>query len=52
MGSGAMTYVPHLIKIDAETQTLKGDTRTHRQREDRISLLSFFFKVRRVGQKL
>jgi hypothetical protein len=44
MGSGAMIYIPSFIKIGSGIQKLiGGDTQTHRQHGDRISLLSFFF---------
>jgi hypothetical protein len=40
MGSVAMVYIPSFIKTVAGIQKLmKGDTHTHRQDGDRISLL-------------
>jgi hypothetical protein len=49
MGSGAMMYVPSLIKIGSGIQRLlRGDTHTDRQHGDLISLL-LFFKIRKVG---
>jgi hypothetical protein len=47
LGSGVMTYIPNFIKIGSGIQKLMGggDSQTHRQHEDRISLLSFF-KIR------
>jgi hypothetical protein len=42
MGSGTMTYIPSCIKTGSGIQNLMGDTQTHRQDGDRISLLSFF----------
>jgi hypothetical protein len=41
MGSGAMTYVyvPSFIKIGSGIQKLMGETQTHRQDADGISLL-------------
>jgi hypothetical protein len=40
MSSGAMIYIPNLIKIGSATQKLIGrDTHTRRQHGDRISLL-------------
>jgi hypothetical protein len=41
MGSGAIIYVPGLINIGSGSQKLIGwgDTRTHGQKGDRISLL-------------
>jgi hypothetical protein len=57
MGSGAVIYVPSLIKIGSGIQKLIGeDTRTHiqtnkhRQQRDLISLF-YFFKIRKVGSK-
>jgi hypothetical protein len=43
MDSGAMTYIPSFIKIGLCIQKLMGgDTQTHRQNGDRMSLLLFF----------
>jgi hypothetical protein len=45
MGSGAMIYlyIPSFKKIDSGIQNLiGGNTKTHRQRGDHISLLSSF----------
>jgi hypothetical protein len=43
MGSDAMMYIPGLIKIGSGIQKLiGGDTQTHRQRGDLISLLLSF----------
>lgn len=43
MGSGVMIYVPSLIKIGSSNQQLiEGDTQTHCQQGDLISLLLFF----------
>jgi hypothetical protein len=43
MGSGAMIYIPSLIKIVSGIQKLmRGDSQTHRQHGDRISLLKNF----------
>jgi hypothetical protein len=40
MGSVAMIYIPSFIKIGSGIQELTGgDTQTHRQHGDRISLL-------------
>jgi hypothetical protein len=40
MGSGAMIYVPSFIKIGSGIQKLiGGDTQTHRQERERISLI-------------
>jgi hypothetical protein len=40
MGSGAMIYIPSFIKIGSGIQKLIArDSQTHRQHEDRISLL-------------
>jgi hypothetical protein len=41
MGSGAMIYIPSFIKIGSVIQKLMGagDSRTHRQHGDRLSLL-------------
>jgi hypothetical protein len=45
MGSGAMIYISSFIKIGPGIQKLmgEGDTQTHRQHGDLISLLSFFW---------
>jgi hypothetical protein len=50
MGSGAMIYIPRLIKIGSGVQKLiRGIHRhTHGQQRDLISLL-YFFKIRKVG---
>jgi hypothetical protein len=52
MGSGAVIYVPSLIKIGSGVQTLMGvggiHRHTHGQQRDLISLL-YFFKIRKVG---
>jgi hypothetical protein len=43
MGSGAMIYIPSLIKIGSGIQKLmRGVSQTHRQHGDFISLLLFF----------
>jgi hypothetical protein len=47
--SGVMIYVPCHIKSGSVIQKLMGDMQTHRQHADRISLLSFFQKIRKVG---
>jgi hypothetical protein len=40
LGSGAMAYVPSLLKIGSGIQKLlKGDTETHMQHGDCVSLL-------------
>jgi hypothetical protein len=45
MGSGAMICVPSFIKIGSGIQKLiRGDTQTHRQHGDLISILLFFNK--------
>jgi hypothetical protein len=44
MGSGTMIYIPSFIN-----EKISGDTQTHRQHGDLISLLLFFFKIRKVG---
>jgi hypothetical protein len=44
MGSGSVIYVPSFIKIGSGVQKLiggRGDTQTHRQQRDLISLLHF-----------
>jgi hypothetical protein len=49
MGSCAMIYLPSFIKIGSGIRKLiRGDTHTHRERPDLISLL-YFFKIRKVG---
>jgi hypothetical protein len=43
MGSGAMVYIISFIKIGSSIQRLiEGDSQTHRQHGDLISLLLFF----------
>jgi hypothetical protein len=43
MGSGVMTYMQSFIKIISGIQKIiGGDTQTHRQHGDHISLLTFF----------
>jgi hypothetical protein len=46
MGSGAMIYIPSFIKIGSGIRKLMwgGDSQTHRQHGDRISLLLFLSK--------
>jgi hypothetical protein len=39
MGSAGMIYIPNFIKIGSDIENLMGDIQTHRQEEDRISLL-------------
>jgi hypothetical protein len=49
MGSDATIYIPSFTKIGSGFQELiGGNTQTHRQHGDRISLL-LFFKIRKVG---
>jgi hypothetical protein len=43
MRSGAMIYIPSFIKIGSGIHKLmRGDTQTHRQQDDLISLFLFF----------
>jgi hypothetical protein len=44
MGSGAMIHIPSFIKIGSGIQKLRGggDSQTHRQHGDLISLILFF----------
>jgi hypothetical protein len=43
MGSGAMVYIPSFLKIGSGIQKLMGgNTQTHRQHGDLLSLLLFF----------
>jgi hypothetical protein len=42
MGLGAMIYIPSFIKIGLGTQKLMGNSLTHRQHGDLISLLLLF----------
>jgi hypothetical protein len=43
MGSGAVIYIPSLIKIGSGIQKLiRKDTQVHKQQGDLISLLLFF----------
>jgi hypothetical protein len=45
MGSGAMIYISSFIKIGSGIQKLMGwNMQTHRQHEDRISLLLLYFE--------
>jgi hypothetical protein len=48
--SDAMIYISRFIEIGSGIQKLMGggDSQTHRQHGDRISLLPFF-KIRKVG---
>jgi hypothetical protein len=49
MVSGAMVYILSFIKIGSGIQKIiKGDSQTHRQHGDHISLLSLS-KIRKVG---
>jgi hypothetical protein len=49
MDSDAMICMPNLIKIGSGIQKLiRGDSQTHSQHGDRISLLTFF-EIRKVG---
>jgi hypothetical protein len=54
MSSGAIMYIPTLIKIDSGIQKLIGvHTQTHREHGDLISLLIFFHnKKRRIENNL
>jgi hypothetical protein len=46
MGSGAMIYIPSIIKIGSGIQKLiAADAQTHRQYGDLISPLLFFFQI-------
>jgi hypothetical protein len=50
MGSSAMIHVPCFRKTGSGMKKLTGvGGFTDRQHEDRISLPSFFFKIRKVG---
>jgi hypothetical protein len=43
MGSGAMIYIASYINIGSDIQqVIRGDSQTHRQQGDRISLLLYF----------
>jgi hypothetical protein len=45
MGSGVVIYVPSFIKTGSSVQKLiGGDSQTHREQRDVISLL-YFFKI-------
>jgi hypothetical protein len=48
MGSGAMIYIPSFVKLVKTLKHLWGDTQTHRQHGNRISLL-FFYKIMKMG---
>jgi hypothetical protein len=46
-----MICIPSFRKISSAIQNLiRGDSQRHRQHKDRLSLLSFFFKIRKIGQ--
>jgi hypothetical protein len=50
MSSGAIIYIPSIIKIGLGIQNLIGeDGQKHRQHGDFISILVYFFKIRNVG---
>jgi hypothetical protein len=58
MGSGAVIYIPSLIKIGSGVQKFMGgytdthastNTHTHGQQRDLIRSLLYFFKIRKVG---
>jgi hypothetical protein len=54
MGSGAMIYIPSFTNVYSAIRKLisRGytNTQTHRQHEDRISLISFlFFKIKKIS---
>jgi hypothetical protein len=42
MGSSAMIHIPSFIKISSGIQVKRGDSQTHIQHGDFISILSFF----------
>jgi hypothetical protein len=49
IGSGAMIHIPSLIKIGfRHSKVNSGDSQTHRQHGELISLLLFSFKIRKV----
>jgi hypothetical protein len=52
-GSGAMTHIPSFIQIDTGIYKLirgrYSDTQMHMHYGDRVSLLYFFFKVRKLS---
>jgi hypothetical protein len=53
MGSGAMTYTSSFIKTSSEIQKLMGgDSQTHRQHGNRISLILFFFQNKESRLKM
>jgi hypothetical protein len=50
MGSSAVMYILSFIKTLSNIHKLIwGESDTHRQHSDFISLLFFFFKIRKVG---
>jgi hypothetical protein len=50
MGSGAMMYIPNVIRTGSDIQKLmRGDAQTHREHGDCKGLLEFFFKLKKVG---
>jgi hypothetical protein len=52
VGSSATMYISSFIKIGSGIQKLiGGDSQTHRQHGDRISLLSFV-NIRKISQKM
>jgi hypothetical protein len=49
IGSGAMICIPSFIKTGSGIRKLIVGGFTDRQHGDRISLLTFFFLIRKVG---
>jgi hypothetical protein len=49
MGSGAMIYIPSIIKTGSGTQKLIGGIQRHRQDRDCISLLLLFQNKESMG---
>jgi hypothetical protein len=47
-GSGVMIYIPRLIRFGSGIHKLVGDTQTHRQDVDRVSLILFFLNKESV----
>jgi hypothetical protein len=52
MGSGAMIYMSSFIKTGSGIQKFIGrSTQTHSQHGNLISLVLYFFKIRKVGYR-
>jgi hypothetical protein len=53
MDSGVILHISGSIKIASAIQKIdREDLQGHRQHDDRISLLLFFWKIRKIGYKI